>query len=169
MGTILYLRCVTHQPWIESGEVGYNLNCLTQIRKDLANREKMTSLYNLSKRNGFELEMDTLERQNTIRFLANHESCTLQLWDEYDRRYSIVGDNIVDDAVVDYEIIPTTDLDRQLHNLLNAINAQIEVINERAAEAGVLPTILQNKDGSFVMNELLLAKAQTIYAMVALR
>ena len=87
MSTWLYLECIDHDPPLRAdGESGQHLSDLVDIRKDIANRNKMVELYNET-----EFEWPTHHfRLNTVRFLAKHPKCHLTIRDEYGREHLIV-------------------------------------------------------------------------------
>ncbi len=56
-----------------------------------------------------------------------------------------------------------------LSYLLIQINKQIEKVTAEAKELGWGPEVMRNSDGSWVMTDLLVAKAQVLSSLVLLR
>ena len=100
MSTHLYLRCINHEPFIESGEVGNNLGYLDAIRHDVRNREMIV------KRTTPDPDLyggySTPNAYTRAAFFRAHPKCELELWDEYGKQHSLDGElihGIVDDNI----------------------------------------------------------------------
>lgn len=83
MSTYLYFRCLDHDPpLIAEEESGQHLYDLPQMRKDLADRERIVASY----ADGMSFPSDYF-RRNTAKFFVSHATCTLGIIDEYDKVY----------------------------------------------------------------------------------
>lgn len=102
MSTHLYLRCVSHTPYLESDEVGHNTSFLDEIREDVRDKEKLIAVLNaVEVGNPFDYDWRKSVR---VRFLRDHPNCKLELWDEYGRQYDLQGElvhgvNFFDDEI----------------------------------------------------------------------
>lgn len=108
MSTTMYLRCVTHDPYISSDEVGHNTSYLPEIRKGL--RERTATIEGM-KAAGLDVwDLDLLQpASNQLRFMLQHPHCELEIWDEYGRQYSM------EDTVEEKPIAADTVLGRIIH------------------------------------------------------
>lgn len=92
MSTHMYLRCTTHQPYIESDQVGNYTSALPEIRKAIANRativENMTALEDAV----YDLHSNDQYKNALWWFLFKHPHCILEIRDEYGREYSLEDD-----------------------------------------------------------------------------
>lgn len=87
MSTWLYLECMDHDPPIRAdSESGQHLSDLPQIRGDIAMRDKLVELYELTEREWPSEHW----RRNTVSFLAQHPKCHIRIRDEYGREHLIV-------------------------------------------------------------------------------
>lgn len=88
MSTDIYLRCVTHDPYLQSDEVGHNTSALVEIRKAILDsdriRESMQELIRLD-------DYPQLEgyKRTLWWFLYKHPMCDLEIWDECGQQYSL--------------------------------------------------------------------------------
>lgn len=84
MSTYIHLRCVAHDPplWAD-GESGQHLYDLPQIREDVRNRDVLVAAARM------DVMPDDYFRRNTVRFLMQHMTCPLEVWDEYGRQHSL--------------------------------------------------------------------------------
>lgn len=90
MSTWLYLRCIDHDPHLESErESGQHLTDLPRIRHEVANRERTVAEY----REWLESDQTDLHtvyfRNHSALFLLAHPKCRLEIWDEYGRQWPI--------------------------------------------------------------------------------
>lgn len=88
MSTYFYLRCLDHEPPLtaseESGQHHYDL---PQIRKDVANRDVLVQAWN------DDVRPSEYYRSHTVAFLAAHPTCKIEIRDEYQRTYSLTGED----------------------------------------------------------------------------
>lgn len=93
MSTWVYLYCTDHTPPIRAeSESGQHLYDLPQIRTDLAERERITSM---DIEDFWELTTDHIIQPftlNTWRFLREHPNCNIEIRDQYERTYPIKDD-----------------------------------------------------------------------------
>lgn len=92
MSNKLYFLCTSHESnHIRSDEIGRNQSWFREIREDFADRVSLTAAYDALQGDitGF---FDHYKGER-ISFLADHENCEIQLWDEYGRRYSLLEGN----------------------------------------------------------------------------
>lgn len=88
MSTDLMLRCVDHDPYISSEDVGSNLSYLPAVRADIKNRAHIVANMNaLLEDNGWPQYEGY--RGTTYWFLYHHPKCNLEIWDEYGSQYSL--------------------------------------------------------------------------------
>jgi len=94
MSTIMYLRCVTHDPYLSSEEVGHSTSYLKQIREDIAKRGRIVQTMQgiLDSPDGYP-NFGTYQT-NTWWFLLRHPRCELEIWDEYKKQYSLEGNEL---------------------------------------------------------------------------
>lgn len=86
----MYLRCVSHEPYISSDEVGHNLSFLPEIRTAIKERDKRVSHLNgLIEISDF--YPDGVSHINW--FLRAHPKCELEIWDEYGKQYDLEGED----------------------------------------------------------------------------
>lgn len=88
VSTVIYLHCVSHDPHIQSGEVGRWTTDIPQIRADIKNRGHIVSnMKALIADDGWpEYEG---RRGAMYWFLYAHPNCDLEIWDEYGQQYSM--------------------------------------------------------------------------------
>lgn len=89
MSTIMYLRCVTHDPYIGSDKVGHNTSYLKQIREDIAKRDEIVQSMRLLLSDPVAPWPDN----TTWWFLYRHPKCMIEIWDEYGKQYSLLDDS----------------------------------------------------------------------------
>lgn len=89
MSTDLMLRCVDHEPYIQSEDVGSSLSYLQQIRTDIANRAEIVQTMKkiIESPQGWP-NFGTYQNE-TYWFLYRHPNCNLEIWDEYGRQYDL--------------------------------------------------------------------------------
>lgn len=81
MSTWIYLVCTDHTPPIRAeGESGQHLYDLPQLRRDLAERERIVGMFDDEFGATEWLGRFTL---NTWRFLRQHPECSIEIRDEY--------------------------------------------------------------------------------------
>jgi hypothetical protein len=94
MSTIMYLRCVTHDPYIESDEVGHHKGHLPEIRAMIRGRDLIVkNMETAIDRDEVVENIPELRQRNAWWFLHAHPRCDLEIWDEYGREYSM-GDTV---------------------------------------------------------------------------
>lgn len=87
MSTYLHLVCVCHDPpLVAPDESGQHLYDLPQIRADIAKRRALIDVWD-----GGDVDLGYF-RNNTVRFLAQHEDCELRIKDEYGQWHPITED-----------------------------------------------------------------------------
>lgn len=86
MSTYLYLECLDHDPPLRAeAESGQHLYDLPQIRRDIANRDKITELYMAG-------DFDaSFFRNSTARFLAQHRDCRMRILDEFGDEHALAA------------------------------------------------------------------------------
>lgn len=90
MSTIMYLRCVSHDPYIESDEVGHVKADLLVIRNEIRGRDRIVDyMRTLLSNDDFADNIGSLRQRNMWEFLYQHPHCDLEIWDEYGREYSM--------------------------------------------------------------------------------
>lgn len=88
MSTWLYLQCAEHNPPLRAyEESGQHLYDLPQIRADLANRDHILAAMNAGMTQG------DYFRAHTARFIQDHPSCRIEIWDEYGRQHPLEADD----------------------------------------------------------------------------
>lgn len=90
MSTYFNLKCVSHDPPVWSGEVGYNERYLPAIRKNIARRDELVGAY---KTFDYDVAFDDPYFRATIVFFDSHPKCTLEIEDEYGKTYSLTDDS----------------------------------------------------------------------------
>lgn len=89
MSTWIYLVCTDHTPPIcAEGESGQHLYDLPQLRRDLAERERIAGMSD----GEFDMTYRGLPDRftaNTWQFLRQHPECSIEIQDEYDRVHPI--------------------------------------------------------------------------------
>lgn len=86
MSTWIYLVCTDHTPPIQAeDESGQHLSDLDQLRRDLANRDKLVEM----KPDEVDCWSDSHYTSATWRFLHEHPKCNIEIRDQYDRTYPI--------------------------------------------------------------------------------
>ena len=97
MSTDLMIRCVDHDPYIQSDDVGSNLSYLPKIRDAIANRSSIVRMMkDILERNDYP-QFDGYDGAMNW-FLYSHPNCNLEIWDEYGREYAVHEEN--DDSVI---------------------------------------------------------------------
>lgn len=89
MSTHMYLRCVTHDPYISSDEVGHHTGDLSEIRKDLRERDVLVEPFVSGRLSLWDYVPISSAEKSRLHFLVAHPHCDLEIWDEYRREYSI--------------------------------------------------------------------------------
>ncbi len=85
MSTYIHLQCVSHDPPLAAdGESGQHLYDLPQLREDIAHRVVLVAAARL------DVWPDEYFRRNTVAFLVRHESCEIEIWDEYGVQHPLV-------------------------------------------------------------------------------
>jgi hypothetical protein len=92
MSTTLYLRCISHDPYIQSDDIGHNLSYLDEIKKDIRNRKVIVESLKFLEDAAYDIHSNNFRKRNLWWFLFHHPDCELQIWDEYNRLYRMVSD-----------------------------------------------------------------------------
>ncbi len=90
MSTTMYLRCVTHDPYISSDEVGHNESALPEIRNAIRDPLKIVEIVERLDGGFWDLDFDDTYKRNLWYFIWNHRNCEIEIWDEYGRHYPML-------------------------------------------------------------------------------
>ena len=94
MSTTLYLYCTSHEPWQSSDEVGNHGYDLPNVRKMLANREKLIEAYKVvNDVAAFDIDLGDLYRNSVMYFMLSHPNCEYKIVDEYGYEYDLDGES----------------------------------------------------------------------------
>ncbi len=104
MSTTMYLRCVSHDPYLESGEVGHNTSALPDIRRAIRERDAFLEGLQTAELDLWDVDFggDQYAR-NRAWFLYAHPGCDLEIWDEYKQQYSM--EDTVAEAPIGFDTV----------------------------------------------------------------
>lgn len=146
MSTHIYLRCVTHDPYISSDEVGHNTSALPEIRKGLRNRNTIVENMSVLGNDAYDLHAHDENKRRLWWFIFRHPHCELEIWDEYGQQYSMV------DTVEEQPIARDTVLGK-IKNVENTPNGVAVVFGDLTDEGKrALRSLFRDPDAASIHN-----------------
>lgn len=91
MSTTMYMRCESHDPPIQSDEVGHNQSALPDIRKAIRDRDEFLEGLEKAGLDLWDVDFggDSYARARAW-FVVQHPHCDISVWDEYGREYAML-------------------------------------------------------------------------------